>query len=87
MYPSDVAADCAIASSVRSVGAAWSGRPVENFYSPAALDAGHLNCLGIETIMFGPGDLCFAHTDQEVVSLQEVRDATRIYAAALELLG
>ena len=88
MYPSDVAADCAIASTVRSVGAVWSGRPVENFYSSAALDAGHLNRLGIETIMFGPGDLCFAHTDQEVVSVQEVRDATRIYAASvLEFLG
>ncbi len=38
--------------------------------------------------MLGPGDLRFAHTDQEVVSLQEVRDAARIYAAtALELLG
>ena len=38
--------------------------------------------------MFGPGDLRFAHTDEEVVSVQEVRDAARIYAAtALELLA
>ncbi len=38
--------------------------------------------------MFGPGDLRFAHTDLAVVSLQEVRDAARIYAAtALEFLG
>lgn len=37
----------------------------------------------IETIMFGPGDLRFAHTDEEVVSIQEVRDAARFYAAAV----
>jgi len=38
--------------------------------------------------MFGPGDLRFAHTDQEVVSTHDVRDAARIYAATvLELLA
>jgi acetylornithine deacetylase/succinyl-diaminopimelate desuccinylase-like protein len=38
--------------------------------------------------MLGPGDLRFAHTEQEVVSLQEVRDAARICAAtALALLA
>jgi acetylornithine deacetylase/succinyl-diaminopimelate desuccinylase len=56
-------------------------------YSPAALDAGFLNRNGIDTIMSGPGDLRFAHTDQEIVSLQEVRDAAKIYAAtAFQLL-
>ena len=59
----------------------------ELFYSPAALDAGFLNRNGIETIMFGPGDLRFAHTDQEAVPLKDVRDAAKIYAAtAMQLL-
>jgi acetylornithine deacetylase/succinyl-diaminopimelate desuccinylase-like protein len=58
------------------------------FYSPAALDAGFFNRNGVETIMFGPGDLRFAHTDKEAVSLQEVRDAAKIYAAtALQILA
>ena len=88
MYPSEVGADCAIASAVRRASRALKGQDAEDFYSPAALDAGYLNRRGIETIMFGPGDLRFAHTDQEVVSVQEVRNAARIYAAAaLELLG
>ena len=88
MYPSEVGADCAVASAVRRASRALKGQDGEVFYSPAALDAGYLNQRGIETIMFGPGDLRFAHTDQEVVSMQEVRDAARIYAAtALELLG
>jgi hypothetical protein len=44
--------------------------------------------MGIETVMFGPGALRFAHTDQDLVSLSEVRDAARIYAAAaLRLLA
>jgi acetylornithine deacetylase len=88
MHPSEVGADCAIAAAVRSAGRALKGQDGEVFYSPAALDAGYLNYRGMQTIMFGPGDLRFAHTDQEVVSVQEVRDAARIYAAtALELLG
>jgi acetylornithine deacetylase len=88
MYPSEVGADCAVASAVRRASRAFNGQEGEVFYSPAALDAGYLNQRGIETIMFGPGDLRFAHTDEEVVSVQEVRDAARIYAAtALELLA
>ena len=88
MYPSEVGADCAVAASVRSVARALKGQDGEVFYSPAALDAGYLNQHGIETIMLGPGDLRFAHTDEEVVSIQEVRDAARIYAAtALALLA
>jgi acetylornithine deacetylase/succinyl-diaminopimelate desuccinylase-like protein len=63
-------------------------KEVERFYYRAALDAGVLNQNGVETIMFGPGELRFAHTDQEVVALQEVRDAVKIYAAAaLQLLA
>ncbi len=88
MYPSEVAAECVVATAVRRAGRALKGQDDEVFYSSAALDAGYLNHRGIETIMFGPGDLRFAHTDQEVVSVQEVLDAARIYAAtALELLA
>jgi acetylornithine deacetylase len=88
MYPSEVAHDCGLAAatarSVREV----TKKEAESFYSPAALDAGFLNRTGIETIMFGPGDLRFAHTDGEAVSLQEVRDAAKIYAAtALQVLA
>ena len=88
MYPSEVGAECAVAAAVRRAGRALKGQDSEVYYSPVALDAGYLKQRGIEAIMFGPGDLRFAHTDEEVVSVQEVRDAARIYAAtALELLG
>ena len=88
MYPSEVAKDCALANAIAGSISELTKREPELFYSPAALDAGFLNRKGIETIMFGPGDLRFAHTAEEVVSLQEVRDAAKIYAAtALQLLG
>ncbi len=79
MYPSEVGADCAIAAAVLSAGRVLKGQKGEISYSPAALDAGYLNQRGIETIMFGPGDLRFAHTDEEVVSMMEVRDAARVF--------
>jgi acetylornithine deacetylase/succinyl-diaminopimelate desuccinylase-like protein len=88
MYPSEVAQDCAVAAAARSAIRELTKQEAEWFCSPAALDAGFLNRNGIETIMFGPGDLRFAHTNQEAVSVQEVRDAAKIYAAAaLQLLG
>jgi acetylornithine deacetylase/succinyl-diaminopimelate desuccinylase-like protein len=87
MYPSEVAKDCALAAATAGAYRELSRKKAELFYSPAALDAGFLNRNGIETIMFGPGDLRFAHTDQEAVSLQEVRDAAKIYAVtALQVL-
>jgi acetylornithine deacetylase/succinyl-diaminopimelate desuccinylase-like protein len=88
MYPSEVAENSALALAAAAANRELTQKEAGFFYSPAALDAGFLNRHGIETIMFGPGDLRFAHTDQEAVALQEVRDAAKIYAAtALQLLG
>ena len=88
MYPSEVAPNAQFVAAISSASRELIKKEPELFYSPAALDAGFLNRNGIEAIMFGPGDLRFAHTDQEAVPLQEVRDAAKIYAAtALQLLA
>lgn len=88
MYPSEVQPGSPVAAALQAACEAVSDKRPEPFYSPAALDAGFLNRQGIETVMFGPGDLRFAHTDHELVLLLEVRDAARIYAAAaLQLLA
>ena len=81
MYPAEVPADSAVAA---ALGAAreMAGETGPPIYFPAALDAGYLNEKGIETVMFGPGDLAFAHTDSEVASLEQLRRAARVYAAA-----
>ena len=50
---------------------------------PAWTDASLLsNFASIPCVILGPGDLALAHTPRESVSLGEVRDAARIYAAA-----
>jgi len=88
MYPSEVAKDGPLAVATANASRESTKREPEWSYSPAALDAGFFNRNGLETIMFGPGDLRFAHTDQDVVPLQDVRVAARIYAAtALQLLA
>ncbi len=88
MYPSEVPPGCPVAASLKTACEIILKKKAEVFYSPASLDAGFLNKKGIETLMFGPGDLRFAHTDREMVSLEEVRAAARIYAAAaLHTLG
>jgi len=86
MYPSDVTESSGIAMALAKASQV-AGEMRKPIYVSAALDAGYLNHEGIETVMFGPGDLAFAHTDAEVVPLAEVRAAARIYAAtALQLL-
>ena len=88
MYPSEVARDAPLVAAISSATGELTDRESDFFYSPAALDAGFLNRNSIETIMFGPGDLRFAHTDHEAVPLKEVRAAAKIYAAtALQLLA
>ncbi|MCY4488267.1 MAG: M20/M25/M40 family metallo-hydrolase [Deltaproteobacteria bacterium] len=87
MYPADVPASSEVAGALEAA-RGQAGEAGPPLYFPAALDAGYLNEKGIETVMFGPGDLAFAHTDAEVVPLGQVRRAARVYAAAaLQLLA
>jgi acetylornithine deacetylase len=62
MYPSEVPPGCPVAASLTTACENILKKKAEVFYSPASLDAGFLNKKGIETIMFGPGDLRFAHS-------------------------
>ena len=87
MYPAEVSEDSEVAVALATA-REMAGETGPPLWFPAALDAGYLNEKGIETVMFGPGDLAFAHTDAEVVPLGQVRRAARVYAsAALQLLG
>ena len=86
MYPAEVSEDSEVAVALAAA-REMAGETGPPLWFPAALDAGYLNENGIETVMFGPGDLAFAHTDAEVVPLEQVRRAARVYtAAALQML-
>ncbi len=80
MYPAALAEDSHLARAIQAASRAVRGRDAEVFYSHAALDAGYLTQVGFEAAMWGPGDLRFAHTDAEVVSLREVGEAAKMYA-------
>ncbi len=80
MYPAALAQDSRLARAIHAASRAVRGRDADIFYSHAALDAGYLQQVGIEAAMWGPGDLRFAHTDREVISLREVEDAAKMYA-------
>ncbi|MDE0034985.1 MAG: M20/M25/M40 family metallo-hydrolase [Deltaproteobacteria bacterium] len=87
MYPAEVSENSEVAAALEAA-REQAGETGPFLWFPAALDAGYLNEKGIETVMFGPGDLAFAHTDAEVVPLEQVRRAARVYAAAaLQLLA
>ena len=51
---------------------------------PAGCDARHLqNKAGIPTIIFGPGDLQFAHSIDERVDVEEYLAAIKVLALAI----
>ena len=50
-------------------------------YSSASADAGLLNHAGIPCISYGPGSVRLAHTDDNVVSLRRVAEASQVLAS------
>ncbi|MFQ5693064.1 MAG: M20/M25/M40 family metallo-hydrolase, partial [Nitrospinota bacterium] len=54
------------------------------FYMNAALDAGYFCVRGHDAICLGPGDMRLAHTDAEMVSVQDVIDGAGIYLEILK---
>lgn len=59
------------------------GREPERYYSFSAFDQGYLNHVGIECVNFGPAEYAFAHTDDDLASVERTRDAALIYARAI----
>lgn len=80
MYPSEVPANAAIVRLIQAASTAAGVGLRGLTTSHQALDAGYLNHVGIETVMFAPGDVKWAHTTTEVASTRQIVDAARIYA-------
>jgi succinyl-diaminopimelate desuccinylase len=63
------------------------GREVEVDVWRFATDGGHLMAAGIPTIGFGPGDDKLAHTNQEQISLTQMKEAVVAYTALILALA
>jgi acetylornithine deacetylase/succinyl-diaminopimelate desuccinylase len=81
--PTAVDEDHPLARAVRAACAAVTGAREAPRAFPAWTDAALLATFGgVPSVVLGPGDLAVAHSPRERVSLSEVADAARIYAAA-----
>lgn len=59
------------------------GRPELGFF-PGWTDAGILSSVGgIETVVFGPGDLSSAHSDVEFCRIEQIIQSCKVYIAAI----
>jgi succinyl-diaminopimelate desuccinylase len=80
MHPSLIAIDSPVAMALRRACRVMLGREPETVYGQSAFDQGYLNHVGIPTANFGPGEERFAHTDNDVASVERIFDAARVYA-------
>jgi len=83
MYPSLVGADSPVVEALQAASLAMLGRPAETYYASAAFDQGYLNHIGIPTANYGPGEERYAHTDNDMASVERTFDAARVYAYLL----
>jgi len=81
MYPARLAPDHPLVTSFSAVVQRVREEPPAIVYSSASADAGLLNHAGIPAISYGPGAIRFAHTDDDVVSLRQVAQASQVLAS------
>jgi succinyl-diaminopimelate desuccinylase len=80
MYPYEVSADDRLPRLLREAFVHALGREPGYTYASGGLDAGYLQHRGMESLMFGPGDMTLAHTPNDVVAVEECREAAVVYA-------
>jgi len=78
--PLDLAADHPLVRTLAETVGAVTGRPAAIGRFQAFTDAAVLQAAGTPAVVFGPGDLALAHTDEEHVAVDALHAAARIYA-------
>ena len=80
MYPSEVSKEADVVKSLSRAIQVMLGREPEFSYSTAANDTGLLNARGIQAINYGSRDIRFQHTDHDLVSVNSVFEAAKVFA-------
>ena len=80
MYPSEVSKEAGVVTALARAIQVMLGREPKYSYSTAANDTGLLNERGIEAVNFGSRDIRFQHTDHDLVSVNSVFDAAKVFA-------
>jgi acetylornithine deacetylase/succinyl-diaminopimelate desuccinylase-like protein len=80
MYPSEVGKDAEVVRALEhGVRTVLNYEPQYTF-STAANDTGLFNYRGIQAINYGSRDIRFQHTDHDLVSLNDVFNAAKVFA-------
>lgn len=79
MYPSDVPADSWLVESLAKAVERATGSSPTLLRISAATDSGYLNNHGIPAVLFGPGDIRRAHTDEDYIVIDEAVAAARSF--------
>jgi acetylornithine deacetylase/succinyl-diaminopimelate desuccinylase-like protein len=80
MYPSLVTPESPVVRALQQANEIMLSRPAETYFAAAAFDQGYLNHIGIPTANFGAGEEKYAHTDNDMASVERTIDSARVYA-------
>lgn len=80
MYPSEVEKDAEVVRALEHGIRTMLGYQPEFSYSTAANDTGLFNFCGIQAINYGARDVRFQHTDHDLVALNSVFNAAKVFA-------
>ncbi len=79
MYPSEVGKDAEVVQALEHGIRAMLGQVPTYSFSTAANDTGLFNFRGIQAINYGSRDIRFQHTDHDLVSVNRVFDAAKVF--------
>jgi acetylornithine deacetylase/succinyl-diaminopimelate desuccinylase-like protein len=79
MFASEVAKDAEAVLALAQAIQVMLGRDVKYSYSTAANDTGFLNAKGAQAINYGSRDIRFQHTDHDMVPVQSVFEAAKVF--------
>jgi acetylornithine deacetylase/succinyl-diaminopimelate desuccinylase-like protein len=79
MYPSEVGKDAEVAQTLEHGIRTMLGQVPTYSFSTAANDTGLFNFRGIQAINYGARDIRFQHTDHDLVSVNKVFDAAKVF--------